>query len=158
MTEEIVFINLIKYVSNKLSNLDEGSGISFSLCVELDNNTLTNAYHDTKLLSWQANYWYRYSSKRSKSKLNHDIQHEKPVEITTPEEIKHEIMHNLHMDPVQLRIQICQRFDALQVTPKQINYWCSTFNQQFFKLDKDSFTSICQYLDNPKNNSKFCYE
>ncbi|CAG8631837.1 27086_t:CDS:2 [Gigaspora margarita] len=50
-TEEIVFINLIKYVSNNLSNLDEGSGISFSLRVELDNNTLTNAYHDTKLLN-----------------------------------------------------------------------------------------------------------
>ncbi|RIB12554.1 hypothetical protein C2G38_2200364 [Gigaspora rosea] len=49
-TKEIAFINLIEYVSNKFSNLDEDAGISFNLCIELDDNTLTNAYNDTKLL------------------------------------------------------------------------------------------------------------
>ncbi|CAG8449799.1 23330_t:CDS:2 [Gigaspora rosea] len=97
-------------------------------------------------------------AKEAKVKLNHDIQHEKPVDVTTPEEIKYEIMHNHHMDPVQLRTHICQRFDALQVTPKQIYYWCSIFNQQFFKLDENPFTSMRRFLDNPNNNAKFCYE
>ncbi|CAG8728098.1 24745_t:CDS:2, partial [Gigaspora rosea] len=218
-TEEIAFINLIEYVSNKFSNLDESSGISFNLCIELDNNTLTNAHNDTKLLvklivdkieegdrynwtfttgptnsvrhsgvskfylvctqSCELEREYKESNRRRidrfdchgklvigidiatkkvKVKHNHDIQHKKPIDVTTPEKIKCEIMHNLHMDPVQLRTQIYQKFDALQVTPKQINYWWSTFNQQFFKLDEDPFTSICQFLDNPKNNGKFCYE
>ncbi|KAF0544537.1 hypothetical protein F8M41_002686 [Gigaspora margarita] len=49
-TEEIAFINLIEYVYNKFSNLEEGSSISFNLRIELDNNTLTNARHNAKLL------------------------------------------------------------------------------------------------------------
>ncbi|KAF0544536.1 ATP-dependent DNA helicase pif1 [Gigaspora margarita] len=98
------------------------------------------------------------AAKEAKVKLNHDIQHEKPVDVTTPEEIKREIMHNFHMDLVQLRTHIRQRFDTLQVTPKQIYYWWSIFNQQFFKLDKNPFTSMHRFLDNPNNNGEFCYE
>ncbi|CAG8759024.1 447_t:CDS:2, partial [Gigaspora margarita] len=180
-TEEIVFINLIEYVSNKISNLEEGSGISFNLCIELDNNTLTNAHHDTKLLvklivdEIEEEHEYKelnckridrfdchgkltvgvdIAAKEAKVKLNHGIQHEKPVDVTTPEEIKREIMHNLHMDPVQLRTHIRQRFDTLQVTPKQIYYWWSTFNQQFFKLDENPFTSTHRFFYNPNNNGK----
>ncbi|CAG8759068.1 16617_t:CDS:1, partial [Racocetra fulgida] len=41
------------------------------------------------------------AAKEVKVKLSHDIQHEKPIDVSTPEEIKHEIMQNLHMDPVQ---------------------------------------------------------
>ncbi|CAG8628855.1 3812_t:CDS:1, partial [Acaulospora morrowiae] len=58
-------------------------------------------------------------------KLRHDIQHEKPVDVTTPSEIKSEIMQNLHMDPVQLRVHFHQKFDnnSSLVTMKQIHYW-----------------------------------
>ncbi|CAG8849845.1 30264_t:CDS:1, partial [Gigaspora margarita] len=47
---EIAFINLIEYVSNKISNLEESFGISFNLRIKLDDNTLINEYHDTSLL------------------------------------------------------------------------------------------------------------
>ncbi|CAG8848470.1 29585_t:CDS:1, partial [Racocetra persica] len=50
-TEEIVFINIIEYISNKISDLEEDSGISFNLRIKIDDNTLTNAQHDTKLLA-----------------------------------------------------------------------------------------------------------
>ncbi|KAF0429611.1 hypothetical protein F8M41_005664 [Gigaspora margarita] len=49
-THEIAFNNLIEYVFNKFSNLEEGSSISFNLHIELDDNTLRNACYDTKLL------------------------------------------------------------------------------------------------------------
>ncbi|CAG8644022.1 19648_t:CDS:2, partial [Gigaspora rosea] len=156
--EEITFNNIIEYISNKISDLEEDSSISFNLRIELDDNTLTNAHNNTKLLvklivdeieegdgyKWT---WYRelerdykesnrkrmdrfdchgkliigvdIAAKEAKVKLSHNIQHEKP-----------------------LRTHICQRFDnALQVTPKQINYWWSTFNQRFFKLDETPFIS-----------------
>ncbi|CAG8830959.1 10135_t:CDS:2, partial [Gigaspora margarita] len=79
------------------------------------------------------------AAKEAKVKLNHDIQHEKPVNVTTPEEIKCKIIYNLHIDLAQLRMHICQKFDTLQ-------------------LDDDPFTSTHQFLDNPNNNSEFCYE
>ncbi|KAF0543587.1 ATP-dependent DNA helicase pif1 [Gigaspora margarita] len=153
-TKEIAFINLIEYVYNKFSNLEEGSGISFNLHIELDDNTLINVHHDTKLLvklivdeieeddgfttgptNSVRHSGVNIAAKEAKVKFNHDIQHEKPVDVTTPEEIKCEIMHNLHMDPMQLRTHLRQRFDALQVTPKQI------------------ITG-----DNSNNNGEFCYE
>ncbi|CAG8519174.1 11731_t:CDS:2 [Ambispora gerdemannii] len=56
-------------------------------------------------------------------RFHHNIQHEKPVDITTPPEVKHEIMQNLHMDPVQLRAHLHQMFDVSLVTAKQI-YYC----------------------------------
>ncbi|CAG8692859.1 5835_t:CDS:2, partial [Ambispora gerdemannii] len=39
--------------------------------------------------------------------FHHNIQHEKPVDITTPPEVKREIMQNLHMDPW---LTSCQHF------------------------------------------------
>ncbi|KAF0497175.1 ATP-dependent DNA helicase pif1 [Gigaspora margarita] len=98
------------------------------------------------------------AAKELKIKLSHDIYHEKLVDITIPEEIKNKIMQNLHMDPVQLRTHLRQRFDTSQVTPKQINYWWSVFNQRFFKLDEDPVTSACRFLENSHSNSEFCYE
>ncbi|CAG8561961.1 1637_t:CDS:2 [Cetraspora pellucida] len=38
--------------------------------------------------------------KEAKIKLSHNIQHERPVDVTTPKEIKREIMQNLYMDPL----------------------------------------------------------
>ncbi|CAG8456975.1 13112_t:CDS:2 [Racocetra fulgida] len=97
-------------------------------------------------------------AKEIRIKLSHDIQHEKPINVMTSEEIKREIMLNIHMNPVQIRTHLHQKFDISQVTPKQINYWWSVFNQHFFKLDKDLVTSAHRFLENPSNNSKFCYE
>ncbi|CAG8796652.1 14498_t:CDS:1, partial [Gigaspora rosea] len=48
--EEIAFNNIIEYIFNKISDLEEDSGVSFNLCIELDDNILTNAHNDTKLL------------------------------------------------------------------------------------------------------------
>ncbi|CAG8836558.1 27582_t:CDS:2, partial [Gigaspora margarita] len=191
-TKEIAYINLIEYISNKISNLEEGSGISFNLCIELDNNTLTNAHHDTKLLvkliineieegdrfttgptnsvrhsgvskfylacsqCYELECEYKESNRKKIDRF--DCYSKLTIDVTTREEIKCEIMHNLYIDPVQLRTHIRQRFDALQVTPKQIYYWWSTFNQQFFKLDENPFISTHRFLDNPNNNSEFCYE
>ncbi|CAG8732494.1 18720_t:CDS:2, partial [Racocetra fulgida] len=36
-------------------------------------------------------------------KLRHDIIHEKPEDVSTPEEIKQEIRTNLHLDPIQIQ-------------------------------------------------------
>ncbi|CAG8551498.1 4578_t:CDS:2 [Gigaspora margarita] len=88
------------------------------------------------------------ATKELKIKLSHDIYYKKLVDIITPEEIKNEIMQNLHMDPVQLRTHLQQKFDTSQVTLKQINYWWSVFNQCFFKLDEDSVTSARRFLEN----------
>ncbi|CAG8698471.1 9658_t:CDS:1, partial [Ambispora gerdemannii] len=84
--------------------------------------------------------------------------HEKPIDLTTPPEIKHEIMENLYMDSVQLQTHLRQTFDILQITPKQINYWWSTFCQCFYKLDEDSVISARRFLENPNNNNQFCFE
>ncbi|CAG8660971.1 799_t:CDS:2, partial [Ambispora gerdemannii] len=91
-------------------------------------------------------------------KLCHDIQHEKPIDLTIPPEIKHEIMENLYMDPVQLQSHLHQTFDISQITLKQINYWWFTFCQRFYKLDKDSVISARRFLENLNNNNQFCFE
>ncbi|RIB10878.1 hypothetical protein C2G38_2263281 [Gigaspora rosea] len=140
--EEITFNNIIEYISNKISDLEEDSSISFNLRIELDDNTLTNAHNNTKLLvklivdeieegdgfttgptNSVRHFEYRelerdykesnrkrmdrfdchgkliigvdIAAKEAKVKLSHNIQHEKPVDVTTPEEIKREIMQNL---------------------------------------------------------------
>ncbi|CAG8647289.1 17904_t:CDS:1, partial [Cetraspora pellucida] len=49
-TDKIAFINIIEYISNQNSNLEEDSGISFNLHIKIDDNILANAQHDTKLL------------------------------------------------------------------------------------------------------------
>ncbi|CAG8552189.1 12724_t:CDS:2 [Ambispora gerdemannii] len=61
-------------------------------------------------------------------KLCHNIQHEKPIDLTTPPEIKHEIMENLYMD------------------------------SRFYKLDEDSVISAHRFLENLNNNNQFCFE
>ncbi|CAG8658823.1 12341_t:CDS:2, partial [Ambispora gerdemannii] len=78
-------------------------------------------------------------------RFHHNIQHEKPVDITIPPEVKHEIMQNLHMNPVQLRAHLRQMFDVSLVTAKQIYYWWSTSCQRFYKSDEDHVVSVCHF-------------
>ncbi|CAG8634138.1 8044_t:CDS:2, partial [Cetraspora pellucida] len=149
--------------------------------IELDDNTLAKVNHNMKFLvklivdeieeDSQLNLTYQYAilmlvhstfyalmTKKVKIKFSHDIHHKKLIDVTTPEEIKCEIMQNLYMDPIQLRTHLCQKFYTLQVTPKQINYWWSVFNQCFFKLDEDPVTSAHRFLENSHSDSEFCYE
>ncbi|CAG8611648.1 7430_t:CDS:1 [Cetraspora pellucida] len=49
-TDKITFINIIEYISNQNSNLEEDLGISFNLRIKIDDNILANVQHDTKLL------------------------------------------------------------------------------------------------------------
>ncbi|CAG8704386.1 8133_t:CDS:2, partial [Ambispora gerdemannii] len=48
--EEIIFTDIIKYVSNKIANLEQDAGLFFNLCVKLNNDTLITAHHNMKLL------------------------------------------------------------------------------------------------------------
>ncbi|KAF0524678.1 ATP-dependent DNA helicase pif1 [Gigaspora margarita] len=102
-------------------------GLTYS-CIRRFTTGPTNLVHHLRVSKFylacsQCRELENIVAKKAKVKLNHVIQREKPVDVTTLEEIKCEIMHNLHMHPVQLRTHIRQRFDALQVTPKQI-YYC----------------------------------
>ncbi|CAG8583151.1 4753_t:CDS:2 [Ambispora gerdemannii] len=91
--------------------------------------------------------------------FHHNIQHEKPVDITTPPEVKREIMQNLHMDPVQLRTHLCQMFDVSLVTAKQIYYWWSTSCQHFYKSDEDHVVSARHFLKGSHTvASELCFD
>ncbi|CAG8842941.1 730_t:CDS:2, partial [Gigaspora margarita] len=48
-------------------------------------------------------------------KLKHKILHKRSVDVTTPEEIKQAIQENIHMDPVQLRTYLYDKFDLLKI-------------------------------------------
>ncbi|CAG8660191.1 2192_t:CDS:1, partial [Ambispora gerdemannii] len=99
------------------------------------------------------------SAKEAMVRFLHDIQHEKPVDITTPPEVKHEIMQNLHMDPVQLRTHLRQMYDVSLVTAKQIHYWWSTFCQRFYKSDENHVVSARRFLEGPHAvDSKLCFD
>ncbi|CAG8467146.1 3989_t:CDS:1 [Acaulospora morrowiae] len=62
-------------------------------------------------------------AKEAMVRFCHEIQYELPINITIAPEVKYEIMQNLHMDPIQLRIYLRQIFDISLVTTKQIHYW-----------------------------------
>ncbi|CAG8762919.1 12597_t:CDS:1, partial [Gigaspora rosea] len=62
-------------------------------------------------------------TKEAKVVLAHKLIHDVPIDITTPPEIKQEIMDNLNMDPVHLQTHLCKKFDVSKVTSKQIHYW-----------------------------------
>ncbi|CAG8658416.1 12486_t:CDS:2 [Ambispora gerdemannii] len=132
--EEIIFTDIIEYISNKIANLEQDARLFFNLCVKLNDDTLITAHHDMKLLITTGptiSVYHSGIAKEISVKLCHNIQHEKPIDLTTPPEIKYEIMENLYMDPVQLQTHLCQTFDISQITPKQINYLWSTFCQRF---------------------------
>ena len=90
-------------------------------------------------------------------KLNHDILHEKPVDIATPEEMKKEIQANVHMDPVQLRTHLRNKFEVQKITAKQIHYWWSFFTCRFYKLDNDHVISARAFLTK-QQGSDLCYD
>ncbi|CAG8464303.1 19588_t:CDS:2 [Gigaspora margarita] len=48
-------------------------------------------------------------------RLKHKILYERSVDITTPKEIKQAIQENIHMDPVQLRTYLYDKFDLLKI-------------------------------------------
>ncbi|CAG8568352.1 3119_t:CDS:2, partial [Cetraspora pellucida] len=172
--EKISFANIIEYISNKIANLEFTTGSTNSVHHSGVSKfyLACSQYHELECKYKESNHkrmvhfdCYRkliisidIAMKEAKIKLSHDFQHERPVDVTTPEEIKHEIIQNFYINSVQLRTHICQRFDATQITSKQINYWWFIFNQCFFKLDEDPFISTHCFLDDPNNSSKFCYK
>ncbi|CAG8796159.1 39768_t:CDS:2 [Gigaspora margarita] len=54
--------------------------------------------------------------------LKYEILHDRSVDITTPIEIRQEIKGNIHLDPVQLRAHLSNRFDISNITIQQIRY------------------------------------
>ncbi|CAG8693327.1 1136_t:CDS:2, partial [Cetraspora pellucida] len=92
-------------------------------------------------------------------KLKHEILHERSVDVTTPEEIKQAIQENIHMDPVQLRTYLYNKFDISKITLQQIRYWWSFFTQNFYKSDDDHVNSAYSFLkSNQAAGCELCYE
>jgi len=92
------------------------------------------------------------------AKLCHDVQHEHPVDVTTPPEVKQEIEKNLHMDPLQLRTHLHKMFDISMMTTKQIHYWWSTFNQRFYKSDENQVVSASNFFETNRDlDCELCY-
>jgi hypothetical protein len=86
-------------------------------------------------------------AKKATAKLIHEILHDKPIDVTTPPEVKREIEQNLHLDPLQLRMHLRKMFDINMITGKQIHYWWSVLTQRFYKLDEDHVVSTCKFLE-----------
>jgi len=96
--------------------------------------------------------------KEAMAKLSHDCQHEHPVDVTMPPEVKQEIEKNLHMDPLQLRTHLHSMFDISIITTKQIHYWWSTFSQRFYKSDENQVASTCNFFErNRAVDCQLCY-
>ncbi|CAG8809506.1 23288_t:CDS:2 [Gigaspora margarita] len=55
--------------------------------------------------------------------LKYEILYDRSVDVTTPIEIRQEIKENIHLDPVQLRAHLSNRFDISNITMQQIRYW-----------------------------------
>jgi len=97
-------------------------------------------------------------AKAAMVKLRHEVLHEKPMDVTTPSEVKQEIKQNLHLDPVQLRIHLRKKFDVNMVTLKQLHYWWSSLTQSFYKSDEDHIVSACLFFEkNQAANCDLCY-
>ncbi|CAG8855252.1 21905_t:CDS:1, partial [Gigaspora margarita] len=79
-------------------------------------------------------------------KLHHDIIHDKPENVSTPEEIKQEIHTNLHLDPAQICAILHNKYDILNITAKQIHYWWLIFTQESYKMNDDQIISACTFL------------
>ncbi|KAF0546075.1 ATP-dependent DNA helicase pif1 [Gigaspora margarita] len=92
-------------------------------------------------------------------KLKHEILHERSVDVTTLEEIKQAIQENIHMDPVQLRTYLYDKFDLLKITLQQIRYWWLFFTQNFYKSDDNYVNSAYSFLkSNQATGCELCYE
>ena len=97
-------------------------------------------------------------AKEATVKLQHEVLHEKPIDVKTPPEIKQEIKENLHVDPVQLHMHLRTIHDINMVTMKQIHYWWSIFTQSFYKSDEDHIISTCQFFEkNQAANCELCF-
>lgn len=97
-------------------------------------------------------------AREATARLQHDVQHEQPVDVTMPLEVKQEIEKNLHMDPLQLRTHLQKMFDISMITTKQIHYWWSKFTQCFYKSDDNQVVSTCQFFDrNLATDCELCY-
>ncbi|CAG8488538.1 9781_t:CDS:2 [Scutellospora calospora] len=125
--EKITFADIVEYISNKVNSLEQNASFSFNLFTTRPTISVHHsgvgkfyfAYSQYRKLECE----YKESNKKrivrfdyhsklnvnldiavkeAKIKLSHDFQHEKPIDITTPEEIKNEIIQNLYIDSVQL--------------------------------------------------------
>ena len=92
--------------------------------------------------------------KEATVKLKHEILHEKPIDVSTPPEVKQEIENNLHMDPLQLHMHLRSMFDMNMITTQQIHYWWSVLTQRFYKSAEDHVLSTCQFFE--KNRAAEC--
>ncbi|CAG8514261.1 20999_t:CDS:2, partial [Gigaspora rosea] len=77
---------------------------------------------------------------------------------TVPDEVKQAIQANLHLDPVQIRAILRNRFDILNITAKQIHYWWLVFTQNLYKIDKDHVISALNFLRTNNAGCKLCFE
>ncbi|CAG8605470.1 14635_t:CDS:2 [Cetraspora pellucida] len=167
----ISFTQIAEYVTSKAANLGKNEMLFFNLHIELDNIILNTAQHNAKnivrLIVDEIEGLDRYDwvfttgaemtihfdcHKKLKICIDipakgaivmfcHDIQYEKPIDVTTPLEVKQEIMQNLHMDPIQLRTHLHQKFNVLLTTNKRIHYWWSIYCQRLYKSDDDHIIS-----------------
>ncbi|CAG8701677.1 1525_t:CDS:2, partial [Ambispora gerdemannii] len=103
VVEKISLSEVVDYVTSKAANLEHDDMLSFNLCVELDNVLVTahDAKNMVKLIVDEIEGFdgYDWVFTTGPEMLLCHYEHEKPVDITTPPEVKHEIMQNLHMDP-----------------------------------------------------------
>ncbi|KAF0434877.1 ATP-dependent DNA helicase pif1 [Gigaspora margarita] len=66
--------------------------------------------------------------------FKYEILYNRSVDVTTPIEIRQEIKENIHLDPVQLRAHLSNRFNISNITIQQIRYWWALFAQDFIRL------------------------
>ncbi|CAG8794724.1 18067_t:CDS:2, partial [Gigaspora margarita] len=131
--EEITFNNIIEYISNKISDLEEdsvdeieeGDRYKWTWYCELERDYKESNckridcfdYHGKLIIDVDI------AAKEAKIKLN----------VTTPKEIKCEIIQNLYMDSVQLRTHIHQIFDDTL----QVNIQKSIISIAFYESDNN---------------------
>ncbi|CAG8817551.1 4760_t:CDS:2, partial [Gigaspora rosea] len=84
--------------------------------------------------------FYFCCSQSNKLALNfkHNILHDKPVDVTTPIEIRQEIKANLHLDPIQLWTYLQDKFDISKSEEDHVN---STY--AFLKSKQAAGCELC---------------
>ncbi|CAG8752802.1 6709_t:CDS:2, partial [Racocetra fulgida] len=83
----------------------------------------------------------------AKVRLQHNLTHNKPIDIAVPSEVKQEIKENLEMTPTYLRSYLRKKFDLSYITSKQIYYWWLHYTQQFYKYDENYVVSARAFFE-----------
>ncbi|CAG8718190.1 18943_t:CDS:2, partial [Racocetra fulgida] len=182
--EVISLEDLSEYFAGLTDNLENNMGLYFTVQVDIaDMPILVNQNFNIKLIANTIVNYIEESDESNQQRmvcfdcygmliirvdvpatkviidLKHDIFHERPVDVTTPIEIKQEIKANLHMDPLQIRTYLQDKFDISKITAHQIRYWWSFFTQNFYKSEEDHVNSAYTFLKSEQAaGCELCFE